>query len=66
MNALKTHLHEFYSDESGAAAIEYGLLLGLLALALIGAITTLGESTNGSFETFNEELQNARPDAGTT
>lgn len=60
MTVLKTTLRAFYSDESGAAAIEYGLLLALLALALVGAITTLGESTSGSFESFTEALDEAQ------
>ena len=60
MNAFKTHLRRFYCDESGAAAIEYGLLVALLALALVGAITTLGESTNGSFTNLNDELEAAK------
>ena len=60
MNAFKTHLHKFYCNESGAAAIEYGLLVGLLALALVGAITTLGDSTNGSFTNLNNELETAK------
>jgi len=60
MNALKTSLRKFYRDESGAAAIEYGLLVALLALALIGAITTLGENTEGGFSNFNDELKAAK------
>ena len=36
--------------ESGATAVEYGLLIGLLALALFGAVTAVGNSTSGNFE----------------
>jgi len=60
MNALKTSLRKFYRDEAGAAAIEYGLLVALLALALVGAITTLGENTEGGFNNFNDELTAAK------
>jgi len=63
MNALKTSLRKFYCDESGAAAIEYGLLVALLALALIGALTTLGENTSDGFDNFSEQLKTAQGDA---
>jgi pilus assembly protein Flp/PilA len=32
----------FWSDESGATAIEYGLIAALIAVAIIGAATTVG------------------------
>jgi len=36
----------FFKDESGATAIEYGLIAALIAVVIIGAVTTLG--TEGS------------------
>lgn len=41
----------FFKDESGATAVEYSLLVGLVAVFLIAAITTLGSSIS---ETFRE------------
>jgi pilus assembly protein Flp/PilA len=41
----------FLKDESGATAIEYGLIAALIAVAIIGAVTTLGANTR---ETFTE------------
>lgn len=38
MNAIV----EFLRDEEGATAIEYGLIAGLVAIGIIGAITLLG------------------------
>jgi pilus assembly protein Flp/PilA len=32
----------FFADESGATAIEYGLIVALIAVAIITAVTTLG------------------------
>ena len=61
MIGLKKMLHGFYKDESGAAAIEYGLLVALLALAILGALTTLGEETNNGFQNFSDTLENAKP-----
>jgi len=39
----------FIKDESGATAIEYGLIVALIAVVIITAVTTLGENLNDSF-----------------
>ena len=39
----------FAQDESGATAIEYGLIAALIAVVIIGAITTLGTRITGTF-----------------
>ena len=54
---LAESIKAFYRDEAGVAAIEYALLVALLALAIVGAVTTLGEETNNSFELFNTKLK---------
>jgi pilus assembly protein Flp/PilA len=36
------HIHRYAADEAGATAIEYGLVAALIAVAIIGAITTIG------------------------
>jgi len=36
------------ADESGATAIEYGLIVALIAVVIIGAVTTLGSNLNGT------------------
>lgn len=38
---MKTAIVKFLRDEEGATAIEYGLIAGLIALALVAAITAL-------------------------
>ena len=35
-------LHRFIKDQSGVTAIEYGLIASLVAVAIIGAVSTLG------------------------
>lgn len=47
MNLFK----KFVADESGATAIEYGLIAALIAVFVIGAVTAVGGSL---FDTFNE------------
>jgi len=38
-------------DESGATAIEYGLIVALIAVVIISAVTTLGSNLNKSLST---------------
>ena len=40
----------------GAALVEYGLLVGLIAVAAISAVVTLGEEITLVFETIESEL----------
>lgn len=47
-------------DEKGASAVEYGLLVGLIAVAIIVTVTLLGDTLQGLFETVNTKLA---PDA---
>ncbi len=47
--AARSALSRFRADESGATAVEYGLLLGLLALAIVGILTGLSGAINGAF-----------------
>jgi pilus assembly protein Flp/PilA len=43
-------------DESGATAIEYGLIASLVAVAIVGALSTLGGGLSGMFSTVNSDL----------
>ena len=40
----------FLKDESGATAIEYGLIAALIAVVIIGAVGLLGGKLKGTFE----------------
>jgi pilus assembly protein Flp/PilA len=46
----------FMKDESGATAIEYGLIAALIAVVVIGAVTTIGTKLNGTFTTISTKL----------
>ncbi len=48
MNSL---FARFAADESGATAIEYGLIVALIAVVIIGAVTTVGTNLKTSFTT---------------
>ena len=43
--------NRFAKDESGATAIEYGLIAALIAVVIIGAVTTLGTNLSSKFGT---------------
>ena len=49
----------FAADESGATAIEYGLIAALLAVAAIVAMTTFGTSLSGMFNFVSDRAGNA-------
>lgn len=42
-------MRKFFKNESGATAIEYGLIAALIAVAIIGAVTALGSNTSATF-----------------
>ncbi len=51
MTAYKTQFRRFLAEESGATAMEYGLIVALIAVSIIGGLTALGTSINGTFNT---------------
>ena len=52
---MRTLLARFACDNSGATAIEYGLIASLIAVAIIAAVTTVGTKLT---TTFNEVAGN--------
>jgi pilus assembly protein Flp/PilA len=56
---MKTLFNRFVKDESGATAIEYGLIAALLAVAIIGALNTLATELQETFGRVQTELQTA-------
>lgn len=52
-------IKSFYADETGATAIEYGLIAALVSVAAIGALTTMGNSLQSLFGSVSNSLQNA-------
>lgn len=53
---MKNLFARFTQDESGATAIEYGLIAGLIAVAIITGATSLGNSLNDMFGTLGNKL----------
>ncbi|TDX77765.1 pilus assembly protein Flp/PilA [Neorhizobium sp. R1-B] len=55
----------FLKDESGATAIEYGLIAALISVALIAGATTLGDSLSTTFQTISDRMNDAEGTAAT-
>ena len=56
---MKTLFARFVKDESGATAIEYGLIAALIAVALITVMSTMSTSLEGTFTKVSDELVKA-------
>jgi pilus assembly protein Flp/PilA len=46
----------FRHDERGAALIEYGMLIGLLAVACVAAVTIFGQEISSAFSSYAASL----------
>ena len=49
--------------DRGATAVEYALIVSLIAVAIVAIVTTLGDTIAGIFETTNEQIQPAEAPA---
>ncbi len=56
---MLNQLKSFCDDESGATAIEYGLIAALVSVAAIGALTTMGDTLNTLFTTVSNSMNTA-------
>jgi pilus assembly protein Flp/PilA len=54
---VKHKLLKFLSNDSGATAIEYGLIAAGIALAIIAVVNGLGTNLNGMFASVNSSLK---------
>ena len=52
-------IRSFYKDESGATAIEYGLIAALVSVAAIAALRGMGNSLSNMFNYVGSQLDNA-------
>lgn len=56
---MKTLINRFAADESGATAIEYGLIAALIAVAIIAALTAVSDALSENFDNIASELEDA-------
>jgi pilus assembly protein Flp/PilA len=54
---VKKIIAEFWADQSGATAIEYGLIAAGIALAIIAVVNGLGSTLQAKFTAINTSLK---------
>jgi pilus assembly protein Flp/PilA len=54
---LRRSFLKFLSDQSGATAIEYGLIAAGISIAIIAVVNGLGTNLNGKFDSVNTSLK---------
>ena len=58
---IQDRMQMFRNDERGAAAVEYGLLVGLIAVAIIAAVLALGGRLDTLFDDITTKLPGGAP-----
>ena len=56
---MKNRLLRLVKNDSGATAIEYGLIAGLIAVVIVAALTLIGTDLTNAFTTISTSLQPA-------
>lgn len=51
MNALKKKVQAFLADEQGATAVEYGMMVALIAAIIVTTVASIGTNLNTAFGT---------------
>lgn len=59
MKAIRMNLRTLGADRRGATAIEYGLIVALIVIAMIGGLTLLGGGTSGMWTKINNAMQSS-------
>ena len=57
------HLRAFATDDAGASALEYALVVTLVALVIIAGLTLTGATLSGLFNLISNEVSNISPAA---
>jgi len=50
-------IRNFFNDESGASAVEYGLLVSLIACVIVLAVKSLGTTLNAKFTEADTQIK---------
>ncbi len=59
MNTLMQKLRSFLADEQGATAVEYGLMIALIAAAILVTVGLLGTELNTKFTSVKDAVKTA-------
>lgn len=63
---MRDLITKFIEDDSGATAIEYGLIAALIATGMIAGVTSLGNSVGDKYDDVGTTLTGVSDTAGTT
>lgn len=66
MKKLMTAVKTFWTDEEGATAIEYGLIVALIAVVIITAVESVGTNLDSVFQEIADKLSGTSDSGGTT
>ena len=61
--SMRTFINRFRKDEAGATMVEYGLLVGLIALVVALGATVLGQDISTMFNNIGTYIQSLVPPA---
>lgn len=61
MKKIIETVRNFSNDESGATAVEYGIMVALIAAVIIVAVGNVGTKVNDAFETVDTAMTPAAP-----
>lgn len=53
---MTTAIRRFLKDDSGATAIEYGLIVGMIFLVIVGAVTLFATNATATFDRISEAV----------
>jgi pilus assembly protein Flp/PilA len=53
---MVSKLRKFWKDESGATAVEYGLIVAAIAAVIIGVVISLGGKVNNAFTAVDSKM----------
>lgn len=59
MDAIRKNFRRLLADQAGATAIEYGLIVALIAVAAMGGISALGGGAGGMWTTLSNTVGNS-------
>jgi pilus assembly protein Flp/PilA len=57
LNALRLYSRASLRADGGATAVEYGLMVGLIALVIAGAVALVGTQVQGLFQSFLDGMR---------
>ena len=66
MRSISLQVRKLLGDNKGVTAIEYGLIAGAIAIAIIGAVFSLGGSVTNMFNTASSALSTVGGASSTT